>query len=374
MQSTAQGYLIFELTGSPAYLGYVGFAAGIPSWLFTLYGGVIADRISRRRLLLITQTVMMILAVILATLTFTEQVQAWHILLLAFFLGSANAFDAPARQAFVTDLVDRSDLTNAIALNATMFNAGTVLGPALAGLTYAAFGPQWCFTINALSFLAVIAALLRMNIMPSSEITHHNSALADAREGVGYVARHPTIRLLILNMGMISLFGLGFITLMPAWAVDVLGGDATTNGFMQSARGLGALSGALMIASLGQFHAKGRLLTIGSFILPVALLVLSTVRQVPTTLLVLFTTGWGFMVVANMSNTLVQTHVSDSLRGRVMGIYTLTFFGLMPIGSLLNGTIAAQIGPPLTVKINAAIMLAFSALLFLRAPGIRKLE
>ena len=365
---------MFELTGSPAYLGYVGFAAGIPTWLFTLYGGVIADRISRRRLLLITQTIMMVLAIILAILTFTHLVQAWHIILLAFFLGCANAFDAPARQAFVTDLVDRPNLTNAIALNSTMFNAGTVLGPALAGLTYAAFGPQWCFTINAISFLAVIAALLRMNMPPVNRIPRNVSVLADIREGLHYVLGHPIIRVLVLNMGVVSLFGLGFITLMPAWAVDVLGGDATTNGFMLSARGLGALAGALMIASFGQFHAKGRLLSIGSFILPLSLLVFSTVRQLPITLLVLFAIGWGFMVMANMSNALVQTHVDDALRGRVMGIYTLTFFGLMPLGSLFNGTLAAQVGPPLTVQINAFIILAFSTLLFLRAPNVRRLE
>jgi len=374
MQSTAQGFLIFELTGSPAYLGYVGFAAGIPTWLFTLYGGVIADRLSRRRLLLITQTIMMILAIILALLTFTHQVEAWHIILLAFFLGCANAFDAPARQAFVTDLVDHPNLTNAIALNSTMFNAGTVLGPALAGLTYAAFGPQWCFTINAISFLAVIVALLRMDIPPVIQVDRSDSVVADARKGLRYVVNHPIIRLLVLNMGIVSLFGLGFITLMPAWAVNVLNGDATTNGFMLSARGLGALAGALMIASFGQFHAKGRLLSIGSFVLPISLLIFSTLRQLPISLLILFSIGWGFMVMANMSNALVQTHVIDALRGRVMSIYTLIFFGLMPIGALINGTIANQIGPPLTVQINAFILLAFSTILVLRAPGLRKLE
>jgi MFS family permease len=289
-------------------------------------------------------------------------------------LGTANAFDAPARQAFVNDLVDRSHLTNAIALNATMFNAGTVLGPALAGITYAAFGPQWCFTINALSFLAVITALQRMHLTSPNPIANNRSTLVEAREGLGYVARHSTIRTLMFNMGMISLFGLGFVTLMPAWAVDVLGGDATTNGFMQSARGLGALSGALMIASLGPFRAKGRLLTFGSFLLPISLLILSTIHQIPVTLIVLFAAGLGFMTVANMSNALVQIHVDDSLRGRVMGIYTLIFFGLMPLGSLINGTIASRIGPPQTVQINALIMLAFSALLFLRSPEIRKLE
>jgi MFS family permease len=374
MQSTAQGYLVFQLTGSPAYLGYVGFAAGLPSWLFMLYGGVAADRMSRRNLLLLTQTAMMILAFILAALTFTRLVQPWHIILLAFLLGTANAFDAPARMAFVRELVDRADMTNAIALNATMFNMGTVLGPAMAGLTYALYGPAWCFTINGLTFFAVITALLFMRIRPALSAAHLNSALSDIQAGFRYVAGHPTIRILILNLGLVSLFGLGFITLMPAWAVTVLGGDATTNGYLFSARGLGALTGALMIAALGRIKFKGKLLTLGSFTMPAILLLFSLTRWLPLSMLALVGVGWGFMVMANMSNALVQTHVPDELRGRVMGIYTLTFFGFMPIGSLLNGALAARIGAPVTILANSLLLLAFAAVIWLRFPNLRALE
>jgi MFS family permease len=374
MQSTAQGYLVYELTRSPAYLGYVGFASGLPSWLFMLYGGVIADRVPRRRMLLLTQSTMMVLAFILAALTFSGRVQAWHIIILAFCLGTANAFDAPARQAFVTELVEREDLTNAIALNSTMFNAATVLGPALAGLTYAAFGPQWCFTINALSFIAVIIALSFMRLKPFQAPTRLNSIFVDLREGLHYVAHQPVVRFIILNLGMVSLVGLGFVTLMPAWSVKVLGGDAATNGYLHSARGFGALCGALMIASLGRINFKGRLLTMGSFAMPAFLLVFSVARWLPFSMLALMATGWGFMVMANMSNTLVQTKIPDELRGRVMGVYTLTFFGFMPIGSLINGAIATRIGPPLTVQFNSLIMLTFAALLWLRFPTLRKLN
>lgn len=374
MQSTAQGFLVYQLTSSPAYLGYVGFATGIPSWLFMLYGGVIADRVSKRLLLLITQTVMMVLAIILALLTFTQLVRPWHIIVLAFLLGTANAFDAPARQAFVVDLVPRDELTNAIALNSTMFNAGTVLGPALGGITYAAFGPAWCFAINALSFLAVIIGLALMHLQPAIRQIRPKSASAEVREGLSFVFSHRSIRIIILNLAIVSLFGLGFITLMPAWAVEVLGGNATTNGFLQSARGLGALLGALMIASLGSIRSKGKLLTMGSFAFPLFLLVFSFMRQIPPALLAICGAGWSFMVMLNMSNALVQTHVDDVLRGRVMGIYTLTFFGLMPVGSLLNGTLADRIGEPLTVQINAMIMLVAAILLFLRTPFLRKLE
>ncbi|UCH59104.1 MAG: MFS transporter, partial [Anaerolineales bacterium] len=278
MQSTAQGYLVFELTRSPAYLGYVGFAAGLPSWLFMLYAGVIADRMPRRKLLIITQSSMMVLAFILAGLTFSGRVQPWHIVLLALCLGVANAFDAPGRQAFVTEMVDRKDLTNAIALNSTMFNSATAVGPAVAGLTYAAVGPAWCFTINGITFLAVISALALMKLKPLQPAVRLKSALGDIRLGFTYVATHRVVRTVILNLLVVSLFGISFVTLMPAWAVEILGGDATTNGYLQSARGLGALIGALMLAATSAFLPRGKLLNLGSFVFPALLLVFSTLH------------------------------------------------------------------------------------------------
>ncbi len=372
MQRTAQGYLIFDLTRSPLYLGYVGFAYGIPSWLFMIYGGAIADRFSRRLILLIAQVSMMLLAFILAALTFTGLVQPWHIIVLAFFLGIANAFDAPARQAFVTELVDRMDLTNAIALNSSMINTATVIGPAVAGITYAAFGPAWCFTINGITFIAVIVALLLMKLAPFKPVAHTVSIFSDIKVGLSFAARQPTIRILISNLGLLSLAGLGFVTLLPVWAVDVLGGDATTNGFLHTARGIGALSGALLIAAIGQTFSRGRLFTIGTFVMPLFLIFFSFTRILPTSFLALMGTGWGFMVIINLSNTLVQTSVSDELRGRVMGIFTFTFFGFMPLGSLVNGALADRIGAPQTVQINAAILLIAALLLYLRFPLIRR--
>ena len=263
MQSTAQAFLVYQLTGSPAYLGYVGFAAGVPTWLFSLYGGVVSDRMSKRNLMVITQSAMMILAFLLAALTFTGRVQAWHIVVMAFLLGIANAFDAPARQAIVFELVDREDLTNAIALNATMFNLGTAIGPAVAGLTYSAFGPAWCFTINGISFIAVISALLMMHLKPVERVQRAASALAEIRSGIRYAASSRRVRTVIINLGVVSLFGMGFVTLMPAWAVDVLGGDATTNGLLQSARGVGALVGALMLAAVGAKSTQGTAIHFG---------------------------------------------------------------------------------------------------------------
>lgn len=374
MQSTAQGYLVYELTRSPVFLGYVGFAAGLPSWLFMLYAGVIADRISRRKLLIITQSTMMLLAFVLAGLTFSGLVQPWHIILLAFCLGIANAFDAPGRQAFVTEMVARKDLTNAIALNSTMFNSATAVGPAVAGLTYAALGPAWCFTINGITFLAVIGALALMRLDSTLPVRRVQSAIRDIREGFRYVASQRVVRTVVAHLLVVSLFGISFATLMPAWAVDVLGGDATTNGYLQSARGVGALVGALMLAATSAFLPRGKLLNIGSFVFPVLLLVFSIVQLLPVSLLLLLGIGWGFMVTANASNALVQAQVPDELRGRVMSIYMLTFFGFIPIGSLLAGAAANYLGEPMAVRLGALVVLGFASFIWWRVPELRQAE
>jgi MFS family permease len=291
MQSTAQGYLIYQLTGSPAYLGLVGFMGGLPAWLFTLFGGVIADRISRRNLMVTTQSVMLVLAFILAALTFTKAVQPWHIIVLAFLLGVANAFDAPARIAFVTELVSREDMTNAIALNSTMFNIATVVGPSVAGLTYAAFGPAWCFTLNGISFIAVIVALLFMRIKPIIQPPQRATVMADLREGLRYVFSHSLILSLIGSIGLVSIFGIGMLTLLPAWATDILHGDVTTNGWLVSARGFGSLVSALMLAYLGSRKNRGKLWTLGAFIMPVMLFIFAWIRWLPLALVALLG-GW----------------------------------------------------------------------------------
>jgi MFS family permease len=374
MQITAQGFLVYELTRSSAHLGYVGFAAGLPSWFFMPFGGVIADRMRRRTLLLITQTSMMALAFILAALAFLNIVRPWEIILLAFLLGIANAFDAPARHAFVPDMVGREDLTNAIALNSTIFNSATAIGPAVAGITYALVGPAWCFMINGVSFLAVIAALWRMRLKAGEREVSQSSAFQDLREGFRYVLGHPMIRTLISLIVVTSLFGVSFAVLLPAWAVKVFGGDATTNGWLQSARGVGALIGALVIASLGRFDFKGRLLTLGSFVFPLLVLVFSLVRWLPLSLAVLIGTGVAVISIFNLANALVQTLVRDELRGRVMGIYSLTFFGFLPVGALWIGTMAQRFGETAAVLMNAGIMLLLCTAIAISVPELRRLK
>jgi MFS family permease len=374
MQTTAQGFLIFQLTHSSVYLGYVGFASGLPSWLFMLYGGVIADRVPRRNLMVITQSVMMILAFILAALTFLNVVQPWHIIILAFLLGTANAFDAPARLALVPELVEREDLSNAIALNASMFNMGTVIGPAIAGVAYALAGPAWCFTFNGVSFLAVIAALLLMRLPPHIFKPRITSALSDIKEGIRYILANDIIRTVITIVAVTSLFGLALVTLMPAWAVKILGGDATTNGWLQSARGMGALAGALMVASLVHFKVKGKLVTIGSFVLPLCLLLFTFMRWLPLSLAALAGAGLGMIMIFNSSNALVQSQIPDELRGRVMSVYSLIFFGSMPLGALMAGSIAGFIGEPLTGIFCATVALIFAIVIWIFVPKLRQLE
>ncbi len=322
MQTTAQGFLIFELTHSPAYLGYVGFASGVPTWLLTLYGGVIADRVPRRTLLTITQSAMMVFAFILATLTFLHVVQPWHVVVLSFLLGAANSFDAPARQAFVGEMVDREDLTNAIALNATMFHTATAIGPAVAGATYALFGPAWCFTINGISFIAVIVALQMMKLKPHDGPKEIGSMLSEFKEGIQYVTRHEVVRVVIGMIAVNSLFTMSLTTLIPAWSVSILHGDATTNGFLYSARGIGSLIGALIIASLGRITYRGKLVTLGSFAAPLLLVVFGLLSWLPASLVVLAGVGVGTIMIMNLANAIVQTSTPEHLRGRVMGAYT----------------------------------------------------
>lgn len=374
MQMTAQAFLVYELTHSTTYLGYVAFAFGIPPWFFMLYGGVVADRISRRKLLIITQGSMMMLASILAVLTFTGLVQPWHILVLAFCLGVANAFDAPARQAIVLELVEREDLTNAIALNSTMFNSASAVGPAGAGLIYAWFGPAWCFTINAATFLAIMFALALIRLQPAAPHAKRPGAWQELGEGLRFVIGHQHVRILVGLVAVVAFFGITFGTLLPAWAVDVLGGDATTNGFLQSARGIGALLGALTVASLGRFQFHGRLLTLASFAFPAALLVFAAIRIDWLAMAVLVVVGVCMLVAFNVANAMVQTLTPDALRGRVMGIYSLAFFGFMPLGGLTAGALADRIGAPLTVALAAAVVLLFAAGVRIFQPGLSRLQ
>jgi MFS family permease len=383
MQTTAQQYLIYDLTNSTVLLGLVTFISGVPSILFSAFGGVIADRISRRTLMIITQAAMMFLAFVLAVLVFTHTVQYWHILIMAGLLGIANAFDAPARQAFAVDLVDdRRDLTNAIALNATMFNLAVVCGPAVSGMVYFLFGPAWCFIINGISFIAVIIALLLMRIKKIERKPNRVNVFREIGDGIRFVQSKPVILWLIIFVGVVSFLGFGFISQAPAWAKGVLHGNELINGWMLTMRGVGSLTGALLVAALGRRRMQGRLWATGSIILPICMILFAIIPWLPIansgmvtlTMILLIFTGVGLMLITNTTNAMIQTRTPDEFRGRMMGIYTVVFQGGMPIGSLLVGAIAAAIGLPQAILIGAIIMALFVIVIWLARSDVRKLE
>lgn len=374
MQNTAQGFLVYELTGSPAYLGIVGFAAGVPAWIFMLYAGVIADRVPRRMMMVVTQSAMLILALILAGLAYFELVQPWHIVILAFLLGTANAFDTPARMALVSDLVEREDMTNAIALNAGMFNAATVVGPAVAGVTYALVGPAWCFFLNGVSFLAVIIALLFMRFDKARrQLPQRTSMVKGLKEAFSYLRGETVVRTIILFIGIISLFGASFQTLFPAWAVDVLQGDVKTNGWLRSAQGVGSVISALLIASQSHSPKRGKIFRLGMLAFPCLLIVFATVRLIPLSLLVLVFLGLAATMVFNLANAIVQMSVPDALRGRVMSIYSLTFFGTFPVGALIMGSLAETVNEMSAIFLGAGVVLFSAVAINLAVPRIRRL-
>lgn len=372
MQQVAQGWLMYSLTGSPLALGLTGFMSAIPAWFLSLGVGVIVDRVPRRQLIQITQICAMLLAFVLAALVFAGVVQPWHILVLALLLGIVNVFDVTARQTFVKDMVGREDMANAIALNSALFNLSRIMGPALAGVTLALVGPAWCFLLNGLSYLAVIYGLAVMSSPPFTAPARMLSMWAEIKEGLAYVRQSSVIKTLMGVVCVSSIFGFTYSTLMPAYARDVMHVNAEGLGFMSTAVGLGALIGALAVASLGQTMPKGKLLTIGNLLFPSMLILLSLSRSYPLSLFMLVLVGFGFMIQQATSNTLVQTNVPDHLRGRVLSVYMLLGWqGMQPIGAIQAGVVAETFGVPVGIGFGAVVLLLFGLLLLWRVPRLR---
>lgn len=374
MQMTAQSFFIFELTHSPAFLGYVGFANGIPSWLLMLYGGAIADRFPRRNILIITQVIMMILAFILAFLTFTKLVEPWQIILLAFLLGIANAFDAPARQAFVNELVPREDLLNAIALNSMMFHSAAAIGPAIAGIVYAIVGPAWCFMINGISFIAVIYNLSQMHFEKEFIKPIAKSLKKEIFDGIKYLKTQKQILSVMLIVAFSTFFGLSVATLFPDWAVKILHGNSTTNGFLQAARGVGAFSCSLIIASYSKIIPRGKVLIGGLIALPIFMFLFSFNQSLILSILILIGIGAAIIAINNLANGLIQTLVTEEFRSRIMGIYSFSFFGFMPIGTLWIGMLAEHFGSPIAILVDAIILFIFAIIVSVVFPKILKIN
>jgi MFS family permease len=372
MQSIAQGWLVYQISHSEFALGLVSFAAAIPVLFITPWGGVIVDVVPRRTLLVITQTVTMILAFVLAALAFTNTVQVWHIMVLAVILGIVNSFDAPARQAIVVDLVGREDMTNAIALNSMMFNGARVVGPALGGFLLAWLGSAWCFTVNGISFLAVIAGLLAMR-MPARAMTPRiEHPLRRFGEGLAYARAHRDILGLLVLAAVMSTFGMAYSALLPAFVDKVLHTNASGYGAINALIGVGALSGAFLMAVNDFYGKRGRILLVANLVYPLVLALFAYNGNFPLALLLAFGLGFGFMLQGNNMNSLLQLRVDDAMRGRVMSLYTLSFFGLSPFGSLLAGLLGEWLPLSLAITINAGIMLVGMAVIHFLIPEVRR--
>jgi MFS family permease len=374
MQTLALGWLVYQITNSPLALGLVGFFQSLPMFLFSLFGGVTADRVDKRTLIISTQTTAMLLAFILSTLTLSKIVRIEHILFLAFCLGTVHAFDMPARQAFVIEMVGKEDLMNAIALNSTIFNGARILGPAAAGALIAVVGAGMCFFLNGVSFLAVIAGLLLMRVPKSPREARKEPVFANLVEGLRYIWRNPIVLTLESLVAVSSIFGMPYARLMPVFARDVLRVGAHGYGFLLSATGAGALIGALSLASLGNFQHKGWLVTAGNFLYPTMLLAFSFSRLFPLSLVFLVGVGFSMITQNATTNTLLQTTVPDKLRGRVMSVHALFFGGLAPLGDLLAGTVANFSNAPAAVGLGASIALSYSIFVLLCLPQVRRLS
>jgi MFS family permease len=371
MQSVAQSWLVYRLTGSTVLLGTVGFCGQIPVFLLAPLGGTVADRHNRQKIVIATQAASMILAAVLAGLTFTGWVRPWHIMVLASLLGLVNAFDIPARQSFVPELVAREDLPNAIALNSSMFNGARVMGPALAGMLVAAVGEAWCFLGNAVSYIAVIIGLLLITPPPKQRAAPKGSPLEHMLEGFRFIAATVPIRLILTLLGVMSLVGTPYTVLMPVFAGEVLHGGASTMGWLMSSTGVGALTGALLLARRKGFRGMGRLIGIAATAFGISLILFSLSRSVYLSMLLLFPVGFSMITQMASSNTMVQAMVPDHLRGRVMSVYSMMFMGMAPFGSLIAGSTARAIGAPGVVMMGGIVAVAAGAVFLWKLPAFR---
>ena len=371
MQSVAESWLVFRLTGSAALLGVTSFATLAPVFLFATLGGILADRVDRRRILICTQSISMVLPLTLAALTLSGHVRVWHVFVLATCLGIVNAFDIPARQSFIVEMVGREDLINAIALNSSMVNGARVIGPAVAGLLVAAVGEGWCFLINGISYLAVIAGLAMMKVPRRPRPQARRSAWHETVEGFRFATATTPIRALLILLGLLSFAGMPYSVLMPVFAESILGAGPKGLGLLMGASGLGALGGALALLSRRGVRGLGRWVAVSAAAFGLALIAFSFSRTFWLSALLLIPVGAAMMVEMAASNTLLQAMVPDALRGRVMALYSMMFMGMAPFGALFAGWLAERVGAPATVAIGGVICLIGAGVFSLHLPKIR---
>jgi len=372
MQQLAMGWLVYRLTGSAFLLGIVGFAAQIPMLLLAPFAGVLSDRWRRHRVLIATQALSMLQAFTLAILTLTGSIQIWHIIVLSVILGLVNSFDMPARQAFTLEMVDRKeDLSNAIALNSSLFNASRLLGPALAGVIIAALGEGLCFLLNAVSYLAVLYSLLAMRLGPQPAQARETHILEGLREGLRYAFGFLPIRNILLLLGLTSLVGMPYTILMPVVAKDILHGGPATLGILMAGTGVGALLGAIYLASRKTVLGLGRWIAVATGLFGFGLIGFSFSRHLALSLPMLFVSGFGMIVGIAASNTILQTIAEEDKRGRLMSLYVVSFAGMAPFGSLLAGVLSSRIGAPATLAWCGAVCLLGGALFASQLKSLR---
>jgi len=371
MQNIAQAWLVYRLTGSSVLLGAVSFAGQIPIFFLAPLGGIAADRVSRRRIVIGTQTASMLLAFALAALTLTGTVRVWHVFVLASLLGVVNAFDIPARQAFQVEMVGKADLMNAIALNSSLFNASRVIGPAIAGILVAAIGEGWCFFANGASYIAVITGLLLITVEDRERGAEGESPLASVVEGFRFVIRNVPVHAILMLLGVVSLTGMPYTVLMPIFADRILHGGARAMGWLMGCAGMGALGGALRLASRTELKGLNRWLPVASFAFGATLIGFAWSRVFWLSACILVPVGFSMMIEMASSNTLLQSMVPDELRGRVMSVYSMVFMGMAPFGALLAGVVAGRIGAPWTVTGSGIVCMTAAVVYWTQLARIR---
>jgi MFS family permease len=362
MHSTAQGWLVYSLTKSPFYLGLVSAASWLPILLLSLVGGVVADRFKKRNLLLITQALSILPALVIGVFTAAGSVTVWLVIAMGFLMGLFNAFDIPARQSFLIEMVKRESLLNAVALNSAAFNGARIIGPVAAGLTIEHFGLAPCFFINAASFLAVIAALSLMRV-EGLKGGERKSMVHEISEGVRFIRKQKEVLRPLSVVALFSLFGLPFIALLPVFAEDVLGVGARGLGFLAGSAGVGALSAAMMIAFRGDIRAKSKAIALAGVGFPAALFVFAMSTTYALSLAALVVAGFAIVSFLALANSSIQLMTPDGMRGRVMSVYTTVFLGMIPVGHSIMGTLASAIGTARAVSLGALICLAASAII-----------
>ncbi len=372
MQNVGEGWLILTLTNSPFYVGLTAALSSLGVLLFSLYAGVIADRTDKRRFIIFMQLAFMIEAFTVAILVWTHVVVVWQVLLLATILGIASAFDIPMRQSFVVEMVGKEDLMNAIALNSSLFNGARVIGPAIAGFLIGAVGIAWCYFLNGVSYIAVIAGLLLMRLPPRPLPLGTTSAWTGFREVLTYLRSDQRVRTLMVLTAMLSVFGFPYIAMMPVFARDVLHRGAAGYGALTSSIGIGAVIGALGVAlTSGRIRRRGRLMLMGGTAFGVLLILFAASRALALSMVLLALAGCAMIVNNSIGNTLLQTSAPDHLRGRIMGFYSFVFVGMAPLGAFLFGVVAEHVGVPTTLAAGGAIVAITVALAGWLVPEIR---